>query len=47
MLITTFMAAEDRKMKQIFADTSYWIGLVNPGPDSSKVMKITQRLHFR
>ena len=32
-------------MKQIFADTSYWIGLVNPRDQiHQKVMKITQEL---
>jgi predicted nucleic acid-binding protein len=32
-------------MKQIFADTSYWIGLVNPRDQiHQKVIKITQRL---
>jgi uncharacterized protein len=32
-------------MKQIFADTSYWIGLVNPRDQiHPKVMKITQQL---
>ena len=32
-------------MKQIFADTSYWIGLVNPRDQiHQKVIKITQQL---
>jgi predicted nucleic acid-binding protein len=32
-------------MKQIFADTSYWIGLVNPRDQiHQKVMRITQEL---
>ena len=32
-------------MKQIFADTGYWIGLVNPRDQiHQKVMKITQEL---
>ena len=32
-------------MKQIFADTSYWIGLVNPRDQiHRKVIKITQQL---
>ncbi len=32
-------------MKQIFADSSYWIGLVNPRDQiHQKVMKITQEL---
>jgi len=32
-------------MKQIFADTSYWIGLVNPRDQiHEKVIKITQHL---
>jgi predicted nucleic acid-binding protein len=32
-------------MKQIFADTGYWIGLVNPRDQiHKKVMKITQEL---
>ena len=32
-------------MKQIFADTGYWIGLVNPRDQMhKKVMKITQEL---
>ncbi len=32
-------------MKQIFADTSYWIGLVNPRDQiHKKVIKITQQL---
>jgi uncharacterized protein len=32
-------------MKQIFADTSYWIGLVNPRDQiHEKVIKITQQL---
>ncbi len=32
-------------MKQIFADTGYWIGLVNPRDQiHQKVIKITQRL---
>src|SRR5713101_4517611 len=32
-------------MKQIFADTGYWIGLVNPRDQThQKVMKITREL---
>ncbi len=32
-------------MKQIFADTGYWIGLVNPSDRiHQKVMKITREL---